>query len=403
MSDSPGLLQMGGVLSGIRVVEQGTFITGPCAGMMLADLGADVIKVEGPQGDPYRSYQGKDYSPHFQAYNRNKRSIALDLKDAAERAVFDGLVREADVFIQNFRPGTASRLGAAPERLRALNPRLIYTSISGFGASGPYAERPSYDSVAQALSGFLSVVVDSNRPRFLGPALADAITGIYAAYGVLGALVQRGRTAQGCLVEVSMLEAMAHFAIEPFAAFFALGITPTSSDRPRLAQAYILRTADQRLIAIHLSSLDKFWDGLVLALDAPELRSDPRFSTRQARISHYEALNAELDERFSRHTLAHWVERLGSNDVPYAPINTIDEVIHDPQVEHLGLIVPATGAHGGDRSVRPPVQFGGMRSRSVRAAPFLNEQGQSIREALARGEQWPAMHRDVVASTNEHE
>ncbi len=385
---------MGGVLSGIRVVEQGTFITGPCAGMMLADLGADVIKVESPDGDPYRSYQGDQYSPHFQAYNRNKRSITFDLKQGKERALFDNLVREADVYIQNFRPGTAGRLGAGSDRLCALNPRLIYASISGFGSSGPYAERPSYDSVAQALSGFLSVVVDSSRPRFLGPALADAITGIYAAYGVLGALVQRGRTGKGDLVEVSMLEAMAHFAVEPFAAFFALGSTPTSSDRPRLAQAYILRTADDRLIAIHLSSLDKFWDGLVTALNAPELGSDDRFRSRQARIANYESLNTELDLRFSRHGLAHWVEQLGRNDVPYAPINTIDEVIHDPQVEHLGLVVPVAGAHGGAQSVRPPVQFGGVRSSSVRAAPLLNEHGIAIRAALERGEQWPAMHRE---------
>jgi crotonobetainyl-CoA:carnitine CoA-transferase CaiB-like acyl-CoA transferase len=377
-------------LNGIRVVEQGTFITGPCAGMMLADLGADVIKVESPDGDPYRNYQGDHYSPHFQAYNRNKRSIALDLKRPEERGLFDGLVREADVFIQNFRPGTAARLGAGSGRLQAINPRLIYTSISGFGASGPYAERPSYDSVAQALSGFLSVVVDSSRPRFLGPALADAITGIYAAYGVLGALVQRGRSGEGTLVEVSMLEAMAHFAIEPFAAFFALGATPTSSDRPRLAQAYILHTADQRLIAIHLSSLDKFWDGLVAALEAPELASDPRFRLRQARIENYDSLNTELDQRFSRRDLAHWIERLGRHDVPYAPINTIDEVVHDPQVEHLGLIVPVAAAHGAGRSVRPPVQFGGVRESSVRAAPLLNEHGDSIRAAIAGGEQWPA-------------
>jgi crotonobetainyl-CoA:carnitine CoA-transferase CaiB-like acyl-CoA transferase len=381
---------MGGVLNGIRVIEQGTFITGPCAGMMLADLGADVIKVESPEGDPYRSYQGDHYSPHFQAYNRNKRSIALDLKKPEERGLFDGLVREADVFIQNFRPGTAARLGAGSERLRAINPRLIYTSISGFGANGPYAERPSYDSVAQALSGFLSVVVDPSRPRFLGPALADAITGIYAAYGVLGALVQRGRTGQGALVEVSMLEAMAHFAIEPFAAFFSLDTTPTSSDRPRLAQAYILHTADARLIAIHLSSLEKFWDGLVAALEAPELASDARFRLRQARIDNYESLNAELDQRFLRRDLAHWIERLGRHDVPYAPINTIDEVVHDPQVEHLGLIVPVLGAHDAGRSVRPPVQFGGVREGSVRAAPLLNEHGDSIRDAIARGERWPA-------------
>jgi crotonobetainyl-CoA:carnitine CoA-transferase CaiB-like acyl-CoA transferase len=385
-----GPLQVGGVLNGVRVVEQGTFITGPCAGMMLADLGADVIKVESPEGDPYRSYQGNHYSPHFQAYNRNKRSIAVDLKQPAELAVFDGLVREADVFIQNFRPGTAMRLGAGSERLCAINPRLVYASISGFGSSGPYAERPSYDSVAQALSGFLSVVVDSSRPRFLGPALADAITGIYAAYGILGALVQRSRTNEGCHVEISMLEAMAHFAIEPFAAFFALGSTPSSSDRPRLAQAYILRTADSRLLAIHLSSLEKFWDGLIAALHAPELAADGRFSDRQARIANYELLNAELDQRFSRENLSVWIERLGRNDVPYAPINGIDEVVQDLQVKHLGLIVPVESPHGGEHAVRPPVQFAGVRSVSVRAAPLLNEHGQFIREALARGERWPA-------------
>jgi crotonobetainyl-CoA:carnitine CoA-transferase CaiB-like acyl-CoA transferase len=254
------------VLKGVKIVEQGTFITGPCTGMMLADLGADVIKLESPDGDPYRAYQGGNYSPHFQAYNRNKRSLALDLKQPGDRKLFDTLISDADVFIQNFRPGTADRLGAGAKRLQELNPKLIYCSISGFGADGPYVDRPSYDSVAQALSGFLSVVVDESRPRFLGPALADAITGIYAAYGVLGALFDRTRTGKGRVVEVSMLEAMAHFAVEPYAAYFALGTVPRSQDRPRLAQAHILRTGDGGLIAIHLSSLEKFWTGLVAAL-----------------------------------------------------------------------------------------------------------------------------------------
>src|SRR5260370_20492968 len=207
-------------LAGIRVVEQGTLITGPWAGMMLADLGAEVTRVESPEGAPYRAYQGGQYSPHFQAYNRNKRSVALDMKQTADCELFRGLICEADVYIQNFRPGTAERLGAGVERLLQINPRLVYCSISGFGASGPYAERPSYDSVAQALSGFLSVVVDYRRPQFLGPALADAITGLYASHGILAALVQRGRTARGGHVEVSMLDAMPHFAVEPFPPLF---------------------------------------------------------------------------------------------------------------------------------------------------------------------------------------
>jgi crotonobetainyl-CoA:carnitine CoA-transferase CaiB-like acyl-CoA transferase len=378
------------VLAGVRVVEQGTFITGPCCGMMLADLGADVIKIESPDGDPYRAYQGGQYSPHFQAYNRNKRSVCLDLKQAEDRVLFDTLIREADVYVQNFRPGTAERLGAGPEWLRSLNPRLVYCSISGFGSSGPYVDRPSYDSVAQALSGFLSVVVDPERPRFLGPALADAITGIYAAYGVLGALFERSRTLRGRVVEVSMLEAMAHFAVEPFAAYFALGTVPKSSDRPRLAQAHILRTSDGGLIAIHLSSLEKFWTGLLAALGAPELGADPRFATRLLRIEHYEALGAELDRRFSDQPTEHWVGRLAAHDVPFAPINSVDATVKDPQARHLGLTVPIEAPQTARHAIRPAVQFDGQRAASVRAAPLLGEQTVPVRQAVSGSHGWPA-------------
>ena len=388
---------MESALKGIRVVEQGTFITGPCAGMMLADLGADVIKVESPEGDPYRAYQGGQYSPHFQAYNRNKRSLALDMKQASDCGLFERLIQEADVYIQNFRPGTAQRLGAGVERMLKLNPRLVYCSISGFGASGPYAERPSYDSVAQALSGFLSVVVDYRRPQFLGPALADAITGLYASQGILAALVQRGRSGHGCHVEVSMLEAMAHFAVEPFAAFFALGQTPNSADRPRLAQAYILRTADERLIAIHLSSLEKFWRGLVAALEAPELGTDPRFNPRERRIAEYETLRLELDARFVRKPLAHWMERLQAEDVPYAPVNRIDDAVSDPQVRHLGLVVPIDSPHSATEAVRPALRFDGHRAGSVSAAPLLDQHGAAIRAALERTAAWPALAGTAVA------
>jgi crotonobetainyl-CoA:carnitine CoA-transferase CaiB-like acyl-CoA transferase len=377
------------VLKGVRIVEQGTFITGPCTGMMLADLGADVIKLESPDGDPYRAYQGGNYSPHFQAYNRNKRSLALDLKQAGDRALFDTLIRDADVFIQNFRPGTADRLGAGAKRLQELNPKLIYCSISGFGADGPYVDRPSYDSVAQALSGFLSVVVDESRPRFLGPALADAITGIYAAYGVLGALFDRSRTGKGRVVEVSMLEAMAHFAVEPYAAYFALGTVPRSQDRPRLAQAHILRTGDGGLIAIHLSSLEKFWTGLVAALDAPQLATDARFNTRLLRIENYDALGAELDKLFSSKPTEYWVKRLGDADVPFAPINRVDAAVRDPQVQHLGLMVPVESPHAATHAVRPAVQFDGQRADGVRPAPLIDEHGEAIRAALAKSSNWP--------------
>jgi crotonobetainyl-CoA:carnitine CoA-transferase CaiB-like acyl-CoA transferase len=192
-----------------------------------------------------------------------------------------------------------------------------------------------------------------------------------------------------------MLEAMTHFTVEPFAAFFALGQTPTSSDRPRLAQAYILRTSDGRLLAIHLSSLEKFWEGLVAALRAPALSGDPRFNSRQARIDNYESLGAELDRHFSQQSLAHWVDELGRNDVPFAPINTIPDVVNDPQVGHLGLIVPVESPRGAAHAVRPPVQFSGKRCATVRAAPLLDEHGAAIRAALSKGQCWPGELRET--------
>lgn len=381
------------LLKGVKVLEQGTFITGPCAGMMLADLGADVIKVETPgSGDPYRTYQEGNYSPHFQAYNRNKRSIALNLKSPDDKRVFDGLVAEADVYIQNFRPGAAGRLGADYEALKAINPDIIYCSISGFGQNGPYQERPSYDSVAQALSGFLGIVTDRERPRFLGPALADAITGIYAAYGILGGLVSRGRSGGGRLIEVSMLEAMTHFAIEPFTALFALGKAPVGLDRPRLAQAHILKTKDDKLVAIHLSSPEKFWLELTEALGAQNLREDPRFATRLARIDNYlelgEALTA-ITRQFTRDELD---AKMRGYDVPFAAVNDVEEVVNDPQVEFLNLIVPVEkdGADAADRAVRPAVSVNGQPQLSVKPAPRLDADGAAIRAAVAGGQGWPA-------------
>lgn len=387
-------------LKNIKVLEQGTFITGPCAGMMLADLGADVIKVETPgDGDPYRTYQEGHYSPHFQAYNRNKRSVALNLKSDEGKAVFDGLVAQADVFIQNFRPGAAERLGAGYERLATINPGLVYCSISGFGKDGPYRDRPSYDSVAQALSGFLGIVTDRDHPRFLGPALADAITGIYAAYGVLGALVSRGESGKGQLVEVSMLEAMTHFAIEPFTALFALGTAPVGMDRPRLAQAHILKTRDDKLVAIHLSSPEKFWDQLTEAFDAKHLREDPRFKTRLARIDNYEALGEALNAITAKKDRAEWSAIMEKFDVPFAAVNEVAEVVDDPQVNHLDLIVPVSrdGEDAADRAVRPAVTIGGKPTLDVKPAPRLDADGDAIRDHIARGEGWPPREGQAAA------
>src|SRR3569623_648536 len=245
---------MSGVLHDVRVLEQGTFITGPACGMLLADLGADVIKIEQPgSGDPFRAFKGGLYSPHFQTYNRNKRSITVNTKLAADREKFYELVKTADVYIQNFRPGVAEDLGVGEKQLRGINPRLIYCSISGFGATGPAAARPAYDTVAQAASGFLKLLVNPENPRVVGPAIADALTGFYAAYGILGALVERGRTGQGRTVEVSMLEAMAHFNLDAFTHLFSVGEVMGPYSRPSVSQSYVLECSDGKWIALHMS------------------------------------------------------------------------------------------------------------------------------------------------------
>jgi crotonobetainyl-CoA:carnitine CoA-transferase CaiB-like acyl-CoA transferase len=394
---------MYGVLNGVRIVEQGTFITGPCAGMMLGDLGADVIKVESTgSGDPYRSFRNGFYSAHFQAYNRNKRGISLDMKRDTDREVFYHLIRQADVYVQNFRPGAAARLGADAQTLQSINPRLVYCSISGFGPDGPYAKRPVYDSVAQASSGFLGVAIDPDEPRFIGPALADAITGIYASLGIAGALVERSRTGKGRLIEISMLEAMMHFSVEPFTGYFALGEIPKGTDRPRLAQAFIVRCRDGRLFAFHLSSLDKFWDALIEATGARHLADDPRFAVRQSRIDNYRELSEALGVIFSARDRDHWVARFEGFDVPFGPVNSIPEAIEDPQAAHLGMIVPVEGRSEGARhSVRPAFTFDGERATGVDAAPTIDEDGQAIREALTRDRAaWPERIRpDTLAKS----
>ncbi|MEP7297265.1 MAG: CaiB/BaiF CoA-transferase family protein [Burkholderiales bacterium] len=372
------------VLQGLKVVEQGTFITGPAAGMLLGDLGADVVKVEQPViGDPFRAFKGGLYSPHYQTYNRNKRSITLDTKSPQDRSVFDALIAQADVYIQNFRPGVADKLGAGEARLRALNPKLIYCSISGFGATGPAANRPAYDTVAQAASGFLNLLVNPQNPRVVGPAIADSLTGFYAAYGVMGALFERSRTGVGRTVEVSMLEAMAHFNLDAFTHYFQADEVMGPYSRPSVSQSYVLECGDGKWIALHMSSPEKFWQGLANAIEQPDLFGDARFATREARIANQETLIQLLGVRFKRRTRAEWCTRLEHADVPHAPMYDTSEALVDPQAVHLQMTTQAVHpVMGLFRTVRSPVSFDGQRALDVRPPPTLGEHNDEIRAEL---------------------
>jgi len=390
---------MARVLEGTRVLEFGTFITGPCAGMLLADLGADVVKIEQPgKGDPFRGYEGKLYSPSFRAYNARKRSLTLDLKAPQAREVLERLLPQTDVLVENYRPGVLDGLGYGWDRLHELNPRLVYCSITGFGSAGPYADRPCYDTVAQALSGYLSQCVDPANPQVVGPALADALSGMYAAYGILGALVERGRTGLGRHVEVAMLDSLIAFGTTSFAGYFATGNIPGPLSRPRVSQSYALTCADGKLVALHLASVDKFFQSLTVAIGRPDLASDERFTSTRSRAANYEALRAQLQSVFRQQARAHWLARLTEHDVPHAPVATLDEVCADPQVQHNAVFQKLLHPTRGEvMNVRRPVLYDGDRDAGAVPPPTLGEHSDAIlRELGYSKEAIEAMTRDGV-------
>ena len=370
---------MAKVLGDVTVLEMGTFITGPAAGMLLGDLGADVIKIEHPEGgDPFRAFKGELYSPHFQTYNRNKKSITLNTKTAEDLAALDRLVAEADIFIQNFRPGVAQRLGVDAARLQAIKPRLVYCAISGFGPSGPDQDRPAFDTVAQAASGFLRLLLNPEHPRVVGPAIADAITGFYAAYGILGALHERETTGRGRLVEVSMLEAMCHFNLDDFTHYFSAGEVMGPYSRPNVSQSYVFQCADRGWIALHMSSPVKFWEALAEAVGRPDMLSLAQFADRAARIENYDAVVAFLAPIFATRPREAWRLRLRDHGVPSSPVYASDEVLQTDQIRHLGLQIETEGPMGKFRTIRSPVSFDGEAAREVSAPPLLGADNEAI-------------------------
>ncbi|MBL0923770.1 MAG: CoA transferase [Sphingomonadaceae bacterium] len=368
-------------LAGLKVIEATSMITGPLAGQMLADMGADIIKIERPDGgDPFRTFRDGAVSPYFQAYNRNKRSLALDIQSPIGKTVLKHLLAGADVFIENFRPGVMDRLGFGVDALRAANPALVYCSISGFGRTGPYRDRPAYDAVAQAISGISSLFLDSDNPLISGPTIADNMTGIYACYGILAALHERGRTGTGRWIDVNMLDSALAFMPDAFASYSLSGVVPGPFTRVAASQSYALQCSDGKMIAIHMSSRQKFWEAVCKGFDRPELLIDPRFDSRSKRIDNYFMLKAELQVAAGRRTRAYWLGHLASCDVPHAAVNDLQEVFHDPQVKALDSF--AEIAIDGDLRVsvpRRPVWIDGSRGdQPLTAATVLDADGEAI-------------------------
>ena len=266
---------MPGALAGIRVIEIASYVTGPFAGALLGDLGAEVIKVEDPiHGDPFRGWGDDQYSPTFCALNRNKKSVTLDLREKAGQELLLKLIDTCDVVIENHRPGIAEKMGFGFELVHKRNSKAIYCSITGFGEDGPYADRPGYDTVGQAISGLLSLLTNIENPEPMGISLSDHITGLYACCAVLAGIAARSLTGEGQLVSTSLLQATIHIMGENAQHYFHSRKAPLRETRVHQAQVYAFKGSDGLPFVIHLSSPAKFWEGLARVVGHSEWLAD---------------------------------------------------------------------------------------------------------------------------------
>ena len=329
---------MNGALAGIRIVEAASYVTGPFASQLLADMGAEVVKIEEPKrGDPFRGWGERNYAATFCSLNRNKKSITLDLRIDAGRDIALRLASEADVLIQNFRPGVMEKRGLGYDDIKKLNSKIVYCSISGFGPTGPYRDMPGYDTVGQARSGLLSLLTDPGKPQGMGISFSDHLTGMYACYGVLSALMNRMLSGEGQHVETSLLRASVSFVGENAARYFETGHVPRRKHRTTTAGVFAFEDRDGLPFVLHMSSPDKFWRNMFEVVGKPEWSEDSRFNNRKARIENYDTLVEQLTPIFRGGRREDWLRRLTEMDVPAAPINTLDEVFADPQVQTYGF------------------------------------------------------------------
>jgi crotonobetainyl-CoA:carnitine CoA-transferase CaiB-like acyl-CoA transferase len=372
-------------LSGYRIIDLTAMISGPLATMILADQGADVIKVESPAGDHTRAVSSRrhGFSASFLNNNRNKRSIALNLKDPRGLEVLMRLIEGADVFVQNFRPGVIERMGLGEAAVRQIAPRIVYVSISGFGERGPYAQKPVFDPLVQALSGLTTVQAGSDevRPRLVRTILPDKLTGITAAQAITAALLARERTGEGQHVRLSMLDSVIAFlwssdmSHQTFVGHEAL---------QQKAQSFIdlIYETEDGYISVAVQT-DRQWASLARALERPEWLDDPRFRTAAGRQEHIDARLELTQEVLRARTSAEWLERLDAADVPCAPVLRRKDVISHPQIQANETVVEIDHPEAGRlRQARPAARFSKTPAEIRTGGPRLGQHTQEILETL---------------------
>ncbi len=380
---------MSGPLSGFKIIDLSRVLSGPISTGLLADQGADVIKVEPPGGDIIRQMGGgKGLGPGFLTVNRGKRSIALDLKSSAGIEVVKRLVKDADVFVQNFRPGAIEGMGLGYDVLKAINPKLIYVSISGFGETGPYAHKRVYDPVIQALSGMADIQANdaNDRPRMMRTVIPDKTTGLTVSQAITAALLSRERTGEGQKIKVAMLDTMIAFLWPEGLAGLTVVGNEVNVRTGQLAQDLIFKSKDGYLTCGAVS--DAEWQGMCTALEKPEWLNDERFNTARGRVVNAPARLKATGEVIAQKTTAEWLEILDAHGVPCAPVLTRPQILEHEQVlendiiqeyDHPGL--------GRVRQARPAAQFEKTPVNRTPLAPELGADGATILAELGYDEQ----------------
>lgn len=373
-------------LEGVKVIDLTNVMAGPYCGMVLGDLGADVIKIESfPDGDASRRFDPKinDESYCFAVLNRNKRSLALDLKDPPGKEVFMKLVAGADIVMENFRPGVVKRLGIDHESLSKLNPAIVYASMSGFGQTGPYSQRGGYDIIAQGMSGIMMMTgAPGGRPAKVGIAMNDIASGVTALYGILGAYIGRLRSGKGQYLETSLLEAGLAWSIWEFGAWAGAGEIPTATGtrhrRSAPYQAY--RTRDG--YATVGAGNEKLWRNFCKqVVEKPEWLTDPRYANPADRLANADLLERDIEAVFASNTSAYWVERMEAAEVPGGPVYGFEQALADPHVAARKMVVEIDHPKiGRMKTLGLPIKSNGELTEIRRPAPLL---GQHSAEVLA--------------------